>query len=196
MYKQTAMVKKLIFFFIIFFFVKSVESQIYTKVNLNNNYIVDKTLLSGYGAGYNIAIGYLINSKLKADFNFESSIYTFKYLSGDNYKVNSVYLNFIYKIFRTNKINTSIGFGSGFFQKKTNIQIVDWNNPQPFYLIVDYTEKGIGIIPSIGFEFKHPSIQNLNWDIGFSYQRIFTEHPINLLQLKIGLLYYFNKKTS
>ena len=78
---------------------------------------------------------------------------------------------------------------------ESNLPDIDFINPQ-IYEFVDYKESGLGILPTVGFEFKHPGIDNLNWDIGLSYYRIFTEHPVNLIQLKIALLYYFDFKNG
>jgi len=182
---------------ILFFLLFGISSnaQIYTGISINNNYVTDNVTIWGYGAGYKITAGYKINTKTKAEFNVGSNLFSIYYFSGDRYKINSYYVNYSYKIFNTQKIKPYISLGSGFFQKKTNIPVMDDNSPNILYSI-DYTENGIGILPTIGFEFKHPGIENLNWDIGLSYYRIFTEHPVNLVQLKIGLLYYFDFQTN
>jgi len=174
----------------------SSNAQIYTGISVNNNYVMDNVTIWGYGAGYKITAGYKINTKTKAEFNVGSNLFSIYYFSGNRYKINSYYVNYSYKIFNTQKIKPYISLGTGFFQKKTNCSIYDPESDIFIICLKDYTENGIGILPTIGFEFKHPDIKNLNWDVGLSYYRIFTEHPVNLIQLKIGLLYYFDFKTG
>ncbi len=189
--------KKIIILALIISIALSVNAQIYSGAYLNNNYINTQMVKSGYGLGYKFMLGYKVNKKIKADINIASDLYTIEYISGDYYKMNSFYANFTYNITSKRRVKPYIGLGTGLFQKKTNLPYFDFSKPMSVnYANLNENEKSFGFLSTIGFELKHPDIKNLNWDIGISYYSIFTEYYTGNTQLKIGLLYYFNKSSS
>jgi len=171
------------------------KAQIYTGVHLNTNYITSNNIFVDFGIGGQFTSGYQINNKIKCEINASTCTYSIYHFSGYKYFIRSLSFKSVYNFYKFKSFNTYFGLGTGLFFIESNLPDIDFNNPQ-IYEFVDYKESGLGILPTVGFEFKHPGIDNLNWDIGLSYYRIFTEHPVNLIQLKIGLLYYFDFKNG
>lgn len=164
----------------VFFIINIADAQINSEVKgvfsmpFGNNKIVD------YGTGLNFNIGYLIKNKLDFSIGAEK-IWCASIIDG--YKISSIQANLKYFVF-TKDIKPYIGFGIGNFQESFN---------QPFGN--DFKESGIGIIPSIGSLFKS-KIKGLFFDAELSGYKVYKNHPISIININIGVLYYFRLKVE
>lgn len=131
------------------------------------------------GMGVDLLVGYSLQQKL----NFNISIGNLWFSSMlENYKISSLKANAKYYILQKS-IKPYVGFGSGYFHKTFN---------GPFE--ENFSENGMGIIPSVGILFDLKLFNGLFLNTEFSYCKVFTKHQIDLIGFNIGLLYYFGNK--
>jgi outer membrane protein W len=99
----------------------------------------------------------------------------------DNYQINHLTTRVKYS-FLIKNIRPYIGIGVGYFQKKYDMPFSE-----------SYSEKGLGLNPSIGVIFNSNIAENLFFNTNISYYKVYTDHALDLYSFNIGLLYYFNK---
>jgi hypothetical protein len=100
----------------------------------------------------------------------------------ENYNIKSFEFSTNYYLFNK-AISPFIGLGGGYHIKSFNIPFND-----------KYKEKGIGIKPRVGVLYDLNFVRGLKLNIQIYYNKVFTEHQINLYGINIGLTYYFEKK--
>ncbi len=166
---------------IIFLITASVllNAQVYLGVNSKIALPTSSCQEVDYGFGTGFLIGYLLQDKFNFDLGM-SNLWMNSFLS--NYQIGSLKANVKYNILQKS-VKPYLGVGVGYFRKSFN---------GPFDEKI--AENGIGIIPSVGVLFGIKSVKGLVLNTEFCYTKVFTEHQISLLNLNIGLLYYFDNE--
>jgi outer membrane protein W len=132
-----------------------------------------------YGLGGNLLLGYSFKQRFDIKI-IAGNIWMNSFI--ENYKINSYELSANY-YFIDKVIRPYIGFGGGYYIKSFD----DAFNIEKYY------EKGLGIKPQIGCSFNLINLKGLRINTQFYYNKVFTEHQINLVGLNIGLLYHFER---
>ncbi len=151
------------------------NAQVYLGLNSKIAFPTSNYQEVSYGIGGDLLIGYSLQQTF--DFNISASNTWLRSMM-ENYQIGSINANVKYYILRKS-IKPYIGFGTGYFYKSFN---------GPFE--ENFSENGIGIIPSAGALFDIKRFKGLFLNTEIAYCKVFTEHQINLFDLKIGLLYY------
>jgi hypothetical protein len=131
------------------------------------------------GLGLEILLGY--SYKQRVDVNISTAN---RWMNSfiENYKISSFELSTNY-YFINRAISPFIGVSGGYYIKS-------------FGLLNDekYFEKGLGIKPRIGCLFDTNILKGLKINTQFYYNKIYTEHQINLFGFNLGLLYFVERK--
>ena len=128
------------------------------------------------GLGPDVSIGYSFNQKL--EFQISAGKLWMNAIV-EKYNINNAAFKIKY-FFLKNSLKPYIEIGAGYFKKSYEL---------PFD--TKRTEKGIGIISSIGFLAKTHMINGLYFNAKLSYYSVYTENQIYLMNFNIGMLYYF-----
>jgi len=165
---------------IVFLFITNcLSAQVYFGLNTTFELPAKNYAEVNNGLGGNVLLGY--SFKQMFDINIIAGN---RWMNSfvDNYKINSYELSANYS-FQDKAIRPYIGFGGGYYIKSFD---------SPFNL-EKYFEKGLGIKPHIGCLFNLNKLKGFKINTQLYYNKVFTEHQINLFGLNIGLLYHFER---
>jgi hypothetical protein len=152
-------------------------AQVFTGINLKYASPVRDYNEVDNGLGLYVSIGYSFNQKL--EFNISAEKLWMNSIV-ENYNIDNATFKIKY-IFLENTLKPYIEIGTGYFKKSYDLPFDN-----------ERTENGMGIIASIGVLTKTHIINGLYFNTKLSYYSVYTENQIYLMNLNIGLLYYFN----
>ena len=158
-----------------------------------NNYIENgKSITVDYGVGANLVTGYSINKKI--DFSCVVGVSKFPSAITD-YTIYDANIKGKY-YFLQNYIKPYISLGIGYYEKSFKSFNAYDQRTGTSYELTFPVDKGIGFNSSIGISFQSKKITNLNINTELSYCNVYTETSYNLINVSVGVLYYFNNKKS
>ena len=147
-----------------------------------NNYILDndngKALAINYGLGSNIIVGYSLNENI--DFTIDGDM-SWLFSASSNSTFNNANLGIRYS-FPDVFVKPYVGLYIGYSQK-TFRPISDE--------IIMNPVRGVSVSPSVGVMFN-PKMSRHFWiNTELTYTNVFSEIPFNIINLQVGLYYYF-----
>lgn len=170
--------KKLVFFVCLILTAELLSAQLYSGIKsclafpLNNEQEID------YGIGAGLQLGYSVGEHFDLEIGAGNVSYKSMF---QNYRVRSVEAGARYSVFNY-PVKPFIGFGTGYFQKKFD---------GPFDS--EFSENGIGIVPSAGAVFDVKTVKNLSVITEISYNKIFFKHQLSVVSVNLGVYYSFKR---
>jgi opacity protein-like surface antigen len=170
------MKKNFLIVFMIFSVIGLSEAQLYTGLNAKMAIPVQhEENVSRYGGGGGILIGYSFHPNADIQMGVNNSWFN---SIAEGYQIRSALANVRYYLFRS-FVNPYVGIGGGYFHSRIETPLTP------------LTENAPGIIPALGILFNTHIHENLFVDTEISYNKIFFDKEIDLLQLNIGIRYVF-----
>lgn len=156
----------------------ALNAQIYGGINAKISFPPGNNSEINAGIGGEVLAGYSFHGKLDFHGSY-ANLWCQSFIKG--YSISSLTINARYRFLKSS-INPYIGVGSGYFKKKIE-------SPLGGFI----TESGIGVNPSVGVLFASAMVKGLSTNVEISLSEIFTEHQVNLFNVNLGILYYFDK---
>jgi len=159
----------------------NLKAQVFISSNIMYCSPCGENQVDEYGGGFNLLFGYSLNNKLDVSAKIERCYFA---SFVDHSRISTIGIDI--KYFPLNKsFQPYLGFGVGFVERYLDIEIMG-------DIFKDY-ENIISVEPEIGIRFDSKWIEGLYINTGLSYNMIDSNNKMNLINLKIGLQYYFKK---